>query len=445
MSGSSLEIETARVFLPFMKPSRYKAAYGGRGSAKSHFFAELLVEHHVLYPGLRSVCIREVQKTLAQSAKKIIEDKIKKHGLDKQGFRILNDKIETPGDGVIIFQGMQDHTSESIKSLEGFGIAWCEEAQTLSSRSLELLRPTIRDSGIPEFSAEIWFSWNPTRKTDAVDTLFRGDKGAPSNSIVVQANWNNNPWFPAVLEAERQDDLEQRPDSYDHVWEGGYVKAMDGAYWVKHIAKARQEGRIGFVPRDPLMHCYAFWDIGGTGAKADACSIWVVQFIGKAINVINHYEAQGQELKDHVYWLNQNEFTPETTKIYLPHDGVKHDAVHRVTYESELKKAGFKVVVMPNAGTGAAMQRVEAVRGIFHRVFIDEEKCEAGLEALGWYHEKKNAQTGMGMGPEHDWSSHSADSFGAMALEAGKISRSKISKPKTQRRPAQTSGGWMTG
>lgn len=442
--NSSLQIDTARVFLPLMQPSRYKAAWGGRGSAKSHFFAELLVEYHVLYHGLRSVCIREVQKTLAQSAKKIIEDKIKKHGLEDKGFRILNDRIETPGDGVIIFQGMQDHTSESIKSLEGFGVAWCEESQTLSNRSLELLRPTIRDSGIKAFSAELWFSWNPTRKSDAVDVLFRGDQGAPKNSIIVKANYNNNPWFPKVLEDERLDDSEQRPDSYDHVWEGGYVTAMDGAYWVKHIAKARQEGRIGFVPRDPLMHCYAFWDIGGTGAKADACSIWVVQFIGRAIHAIGHYEAQGQELKDHVYWLNQNEFTPETTKLYLPHDGVKHDFVHRVSYESELTKYGYKTVVIPNAGAGAAMQRVEAVRGIFHRMFFDKVKCENGIEALGWYHEKKNPKTGVGMGPDHDWSSHSADSFGAMALEAEKISKPKLkSAPKRPKRPV--SGGWMGG
>lgn len=440
---SSLNIPTPRVFLPLLQPSRYKAAYGGRGSGKSHFFAELLVEHHVLYPGLRSVCIRETQKSLADSAKKIIEDKIKKYNLEDKGFRIMNDKIITPGDGVIIFQGMQDHTSESIKSLEGFGIAWCEESQSLSKRSLELLRPTIRDSGIKEFSAEIWFSWNPTRKTDEVDVLFRGEAGALNNSIVVKANYDNNPWFPAVLEDERQDDKEKRPDSYDHVWEGGYITAADGAYWVKHINQAKKEGRIGFVPRDPLMHTYAFWDIGGTGAKADACSIWVVQFVGKEIRVINHYEAQGQELKDHVFWLKQNDYDGDTTKIYLPHDGVKHDSVNRVTYESELIKAGYKVVIMPNAGTGAAMQRVEAVRQIFHRVFIDKQNCEAGIEALGWYHEKKNRETGMGMGPEHDWSSHSADSFGAMALEAEKLSKTRL-KSRAKRKKA-SSGGWMKG
>jgi phage terminase large subunit len=440
---TGLDIPTPRVFAPLLKPSRYKAAHGGRGSGKSHFFAELLVEHHVLYPGLRSVCIREVQNSLKDSAKKIVEDKIRKHGLESKGFRIMNDKIITPGDGVIIFNGMKDHTADSIKSLEGFGIAWCEEAQSLSKRSITMLRPTIRDSGIPEFSAEIWFSWNPTRKTDEVDVLFRGEAWALNDSIIVKANYNNNPWFPDVLESERLDDQEKRPDSYDNVWEGGYVTAADGAYWVKHINKAKKEGRIGFIPRDPLMHTYAFWDIGGTGAKADACSIWLVQFVGKEIRVIDHYEAQGQELKDHVYWLNQNEYGGDSTTMYLPHDGVKHDAVNRVTYESALINAGFKVVIMPNAGTGAAMQRVRAVQMIFHRIFIDKVKCEAGIESLGWYHEKKNKESGMGMGPNHDWSSHSADSFGAMCLEAEKLSKARAKS--LSKRKNKSTGGWMSG
>ena len=437
---STLNIPTARKFLPLLKPSRYKAAHGGRGSSKSHFFADLLVEHHNLYPGLRSVCIREVQKSLKDSAKRIIEDKIKKHGLDGAGFRILHDRIETPGCGVIIFMGMSDHSAESIKSLEGFGVAWVEEAQTLSARSLELLRPTIRDSGIKEFSAELWFSWNPTRKSDAIDQLFRGEQGAPSNSIVVEANYNNNPWFPDVLEQERLDDKEQRPDSYDHVWNGGYITAMDGAYYAKVINQAKLDGRISKVALDPLMTTYAFWDIGGTGAKADACSIWMVQFIGKEIRVLNYYEAQGQDLATHVGWLRDNDYLK--AMMVLPHDGVKHDFVHRITYESALKDAGFSVKVVPNAGTGAAKQRIEAVRRIFPRVWMDKDKCEGGIEALGWYHEKKDLHRGIGLGPNHDWSSHAADAFGYMAVEAENLSRDKRKAPP--KRPARRSpNGWM--
>jgi phage terminase large subunit len=130
-------------YAPLFRAARYKGAYGGRGSGKSHFFGRLLVQTCVNHSGTLAVCIREVQKTLAQSSKRLVESKISSLGVESY-FKIYSDKIQTPGDGLIIFQGMQDHTGESIKSLEGFTIAWIEEAQTLSSRSLSLLRPTIR-------------------------------------------------------------------------------------------------------------------------------------------------------------------------------------------------------------------------------------------------------------------------------------------------------------
>lgn len=417
---AKLNIDTANVFKPLLQPCRYKGAWGGRGSGKSHFFAGLMIEDHLRLKGLRSVCIREVQKTLKDSAKKLLEDKIKEYKLEDQGFRVLHDRIETPGDGVIIFIGMSDHNAESVKSLEGFGRAWIEEAQTLSKRSLTLLRPTIRAE-----DSELWFSWNPRRTVDPVDQLFRGGE-VPNNAIIVKASWDDNPWFPQVLNDERQDDLRVNPDGYDHVWEGGYITAQDGAYFIKQINKAKAEGRIGFVPRDQLMGVYAFFDIGGTGAKSDAVAIWMVQFIGKEIRVIDYYEAQGQELSEHVGWLRREDY--KNAEIYLPHDGVKHDNVFRVTYESELKKAGFKVRIMPNAGVGAANQRIEAVRRVFPRVWIDKTKCEGGIDALGWYHEKQDEHRNLGLGPNHDWSSHAADSFGAMALESEKLSKVRDNK-----------------
>ena len=410
---STLDIKTARIFMPLLEPSRYKGAWGGRGSGKSQFFGDLMVEEHLMYPGFRSVCIREVQKTLSESAKRLIEDKIHEYGLEKQGFRILRDRIETPGDGIIIFMGMADHNNESIKSLEGFDRAWVEEAQTLSKRSLQLLRPTIRKPG-----SELWFSWNPSRKVDAVDILLRGNN-LPSSCTVIKANWSENPWLPDVLNEERLDDQRNYPDSYDHVWEGGYITAQDGAYFAKVITKAKADGRMSRVARDPLMTVYAFWDIGGTGAKADSCSIWMVQFIGQEIRVLDYYEAQGQELSEHVGWLRSNDY--EKALMYLPHDGVKHDAVFRVTYESALKQAGFIVRIMKNAGAGAANQRVEAVRRMFPRVWMDKEKCASGIDALGWYHGKRDDHRGIGLGPDHDWSSHAADAFGALCLEAERL------------------------
>ena len=405
----SIEIETAPVFEPLLQPSRYKAAHGGRGSGKSWFFAGLLVEEHLANRGMRSVCIREIQKSLKESAKRLLESKIEEYGLsDKDGFKVLTDRIETPGGGIIIFQGMQDHTAESIKSLEGFDRAWVEEAQTLSSRSLQLLRPTIRTPG-----SELWFSWNPRRRTDPVDMMFR-DGEAPTGSIVVQANYQDNPWLPAELEQERQDCLRDTPDQYAHIWDGDYITVAEGAYYAKSLAQARKEGRISQVAIDPLMRIRTFWDIGGTGAKADACAIWVAQFVGQCINIVDYYEAQGQVLATHVAWMRANGYGD--CEIVLPHDGATHDKVHQVSYESALREAAFPVTIVPNQGPGAAAARIEAARRLFPRMNFDSVKCDAGLAALGWYHERKDETRNIGLGPEHDWSSHGADAFGLMAV-----------------------------
>ncbi|MAC32216.1 MAG: PBSX family phage terminase large subunit [Haliea sp.] len=421
-----LDIATARVFHPLLQPSRYKGAHGGRGSGKSHFFGGLVVERCLMEPGLRVVCIREVQKSLKESAKKLIEDKIQEYGVGHL-FAVLDNEIRTPGGGLIIFQGMQDHTSESIKSLEGFDIAWVEEAQTISKRSLQLLRPTIRAEG-----SELWFSWNPRHESDPVDVLLRTNP--PTDAIVVRANWNDNPWFPAVLEAERQDCLRDEPEQYDHIWDGGYVTVAEGAYFAHKLIVARQEGRIGNVGRDELQQVKLFCDIGGTGAKSDAFSIWAVQFIGKEIRAINYYEAVGQSIDEHLAWMWSNRFTPDRSKIYLPHDGTTNDRVFDVSYESQFRKAGYDVEVVKNQGAGAAMMRIEAVRNVFSRCWFDETQCVAGLKALGWYHPKIDEVRGVDLGPDHDWSSHAADSFGLMAISY----REPVTHQQTrrQRRPA---------
>lgn len=395
-----------RAFVPLLGRSRYKGAWGGRGSGKSHFFAELLVARCVAKK-TDAVCVREVQKSLDKSVKKLIEGKIKSLGVSHL-FRVLQTHIEGPHGGVIIFQGMQDHTAESIKSLEDFDIAWVEEAQSLSQTSLTLLRPTIRKPG-----SELWFSWNPKRKADPVDVLLRGEK-PPTGSVVVQVNWSDNPWFPEELRQEREDDERDRPDQYEHVWEGGYAKVTEGAYYAASLLAAKKAGRIGRVSPDPLMTFRAIWDIGGTGAKADACSIWIAQFIGREIRVLDHYAAQGQPLATHVTWLRDNGYGKAL--CILPHDGATNDKVHDVSYESALRDAQFEVQVVPNQGKGAAAMRVEAGRRLFPSIWFNEDTTEGGREALGAYHEKKDDKRGIGLGPNHDWSSHDADSFGLMCV-----------------------------
>lgn len=419
---STLKINTFEVFAPLLEPARYKGAWGGRGSGKSHFFAELLIEDALMAPstmneGLLCVCLREVQKTLAQSAKRLIEMKLISFGLgERDGFTVYKDVIKTPGDGLIVFQGLQDHTADSIKSLEGFHRAWAEESQSLSARSLALLRPTIRwENYRLGLKSELWFSWNPRRRTDPVDVMLRGND-LPTDSTVIRANWSDNPRFTSVLEQERLDCLRTTPEQYDHIWEGGYATVLEGAYYAKSIQEARSENRIGIVHADPLMTIRLFIDIGGTGAKADAFTIWACQFVGREIRVLNYYEAVGQPLGTHVAWMRSNNYTPEKAQIWLPHDGSSNDKVYDVSYESALKQAGYYVTVVPNQGKGAAKARIESARRTFPATWFNEPTTEHGLSALGWYHEKKDEARNIGLGPEHDWASHGADAYGLMSV-----------------------------
>lgn len=416
---SKLVIDTAPVFEPLLAPARYKGAWGGRGSGKSQFFAGHLVEYALATRGFRGLCGREVQKSLKESAKRLIEDTLERFRLGtRDGFKVFSDVIQTPGDGAIMFQGLQDHTAESIKSFEGVDVFWGEEASNISARSLQLLRPTIRKEG-----SELWFSWNPRLKNDPVDVMFR--QGAmPTGAVCVRANWQDNPWFPSVLEQERQDCLANNADQYAHIWEGDYISVSIGSYFAEGLARAKQDGRIGRLNADPLLSVRAYWDIGGTGAKADAAAVWLVQFVGREIRVLGYYEAVGQPLAAHVAWLRQNGH--EGIHCVLPHDGDTQDRVHDVSYASALRAAGFPVTVIPNQGKGAAAMRIEAVRRLLPQCWFDEAKTEPGRLALGWYHERRDETRNVGLGPEHDWSSHAADAFGLMAVAYEQHSRPKV-------------------
>jgi phage terminase large subunit len=262
-------------------------------------------------------------------------------------------------------------------------------------------------------------SYGFQRKSDAVDQFLRGEK--PDNAIVVKANWRDNPWFPSVLEEERQPDLNKYPDRYHHVWEGDYARAFEGAYFAGVLAEARKDGRIGIVSADPLLPIRLFWDIGGAGAKADACAIWAVQWVGQEVRVLDYIEGQGQVLGYYTNELRQRGY--QKAICYLPHDGVNANSITGLRYADHLKDAEFQVEVIPNQGSGAAAMRIEAVRRLFPKCWFNEATTEAGRDALGYYHEKKDEARDVGLGPEHDWSSHAADAFGLMAIAYEEPSR----------------------
>lgn len=446
-----MDIKTAAVFRPLLYPARYKGAHGGRGSGKSHFFAEYVVEECILVPGTRAICIREVQKSLKDSSKHLVEAKIADLGVGHL-FDIRADRIITPGDGVILFVGMQDHTAESIKSLEGFRIAWVDEAQSLSARSLHLLDPTLRGQVINgvKHPSELWFSWNPTRQQDPIDSFFR--KAASSeNMICVQANWRDNVHIGTddQIHIARLKELADYPERYPHTWEGEYAQAFEGAYFAKQIGEAKSSGRIRFVAQDPVLSLKAFFDIGGTGAKADLNSIWIVQFVADQIRVLDFIEGQSQPIGYYADIMRKRGYG--RAEIILPHDGMHSDShiVIGQTVETHWKDAGFSARSVSNQGAGAKMQRIEAVRRVFPMCVFNDAALtedangrkysavvEAGLQALGFYHEKRDPERKVGLGPEHDWSSHAADAFGLMAICY------EPPRPKYVPLP-RAAGGWM--
>lgn len=277
--------EVCRAFAPLLnKQVRYLGAYGGRGSGKSHFFAEELVWRAYAKPGFRAVCAREIQKSIRFSSRQLIVDKINRYGLES-AFDVQEQFIRTPGGGFIIFNGLQDHTSDSIKSLEGFDVAWIEEAQCIGVRSWELLRPTImRNAG-----AQIWASWNPESPEDPVDQHYRGPGSEDGSIICVQANWRDNKWFGEGMDEERRSDMRRMdPSKYEHIWEGGYLTISDALIFKGRVEygcefEAPDDARFYYgvdwgFSQDPtaIIRCFILNDIlhidyaeGGVGIELD--------------------------------------------------------------------------------------------------------------------------------------------------------------------------------
>lgn len=394
-----------------------RGAYGGRGSGKTRSFAKMAAVRGYIHGRAGDsgiiLCARQFMNSLEDSSLEEVKRAIEEEPFLAAYYEI-GDKYIKSRDGRIsfAFAGL-DRNIASIKSKGRLLLCWVDEAEPVTDEAFNTLIPTLREEG-EGWSAELWVTWNPKRKKAPVEGRFRFSKDPLVK--VISLNWTDNTKFPAKLERDRLRDLEERPEQYAHIWEGDYVSAVEGAYFTKHLLKAKEEGRIGFVPADPLMTIRLFADIGGTGARADAFTFWAAQFVGLEIRVINYYEVQGQPIDAHLNWLRSQGYTPDKAQIWLPHDGDTQEKVYDVSYASAFKKAGYSVEVIPNQGKGAANQRIERARVLFPRIRFNEETTSGGRDALGWYHEKRDLERNIGLGPDHDWSSHGADAFGLMCV-----------------------------
>jgi len=409
---TSVAIDIPAKLVPvFEGEADVRGSYGGRGSAKTRTFALMTaIRAHMWDQQGRSgiiLCARQFMNSLADSSIEEVKEAIRSQAWLAPHFEIGETYIRTVSRRVSYsFIGLSRNLS-SIKSKARLLLAWVEEAEPVTDEAWTKLIPTLREE-----DSELWLTWNPERKASATNRRFRNTDDPRTK--IVEMNWRDNPWFPDILNRQRIKDKRERPDQYEHIWEGAYITVAEGAYFARQLTDARVEGRLCRVGIDPLMTIRAIWDIGGTGSKADATAIWIVQFVGPEVRVIDYYEAVGQPLATHINWLRDNRYGK--VQCVLPHDGAAHDKVFDATYEGALRSAGFEVVVVPNQGAGAAMRRIEAARRLFPQMYIDAERCAAGIEAVGWYHEKRDDERGIGLGPNHDWSSHGADAFGLIAV-----------------------------
>ena len=400
-----------------------RGAYGGRGSGKTRTFAKMTAVRAYMWAmagesGL-VLCARQFMNSLQDSSLEEIKSAIREEEWLAPHFDIGEKYIRTashlPGRIDYAFSGL-DRNIDSIKSKARIRLGWVDEAEPVTDEAWTKTIPTLREE-----DSELWVTWNPESERSPTHKRFR--LGSDPRYKIVQLNWKDNPWFPQVLERQRQRDKIERPDQYDHIWEGDFAKVTEGAYYAADLTKARQEQRIGITSADPLIRLLAFWDIGGTGLNADACTIWIVQWVGSQIRFLDYYESQGQPLASHVNWLRESGYG--NAVCVLPHDGVQNDKVYAVSYESALSDAGFDVTVIKNQGRGAALLRVNAARRLFPMMHFHEDRCKGGLAAIGHYHERRDEDRGIGLGPMHDWASHGADSFGLVAVAYEQSRRSE--------------------
>lgn len=422
---TTLNMRWPTVMKPLAMPSRYKGAWGGRGGGKSHCFAEMVLLR-CLERTTRAVCIREVQDSIKDSVKQLITDKINKLGLGAYFDITLSEVRSKKNDSLIIFKGMQEYNADNIKSLEGYDIAWVEEAQTLSQRSLTMLRPTIRNPG-----SEIWFSWNPRSKYDPVDEFFRGAKKHP-DAVCIRVGWQDNPFFPEELKKEKDFDYDKDPLQAEHVWGGGYEIIAQGAYYAKLMHQAEMDGRIRDVPWIPGVDVYTFWDLG----IGDPTAIWFAQQKDGWVHLIDYVEHTGEGAEFYAKLVKEKPY------VYgghvLPHDAGSADWSTGRTRVQTLAGLGINARVLEREAV--VDDGIAAVRSLIPRCIFDAKKCERGIEALRHYRAEYDEKVlTLKNRPLHDWTSHGSDAFRYLAR--GLPDQTFIQKPADRYARRRTTGG----
>ncbi|UOF78814.1 phage terminase [Caudoviricetes sp.] len=408
---TELVIETASVFEPLLQPSRYKGIYGGRGSGKSHFYADLWLDENVRQK-LDFVCLRETLKSLEFSVKKLLESKIVQHNAGMY-FEVQDRRILSKNGGVTIFEGMQNHTADSIKSLEGFDRSWFEEAQNASDKSLTLLRPTIRKEG-----SEMWFSWNPDKETDPIDQLLRGQV-APKDLILVEANYTDNRWFTKELQDEMEFDRARDFEKYEHVWLGKYWSNSESRIFKNWVIEEFER------PEGTIYRLGADWGYSIDPSTLIRCSIE-----GNRLYV--DYEAYmiGCEI---VNLPDLFDRVPESRKWFIRADSARPETI------SYMQKNGYPKIQPAQKGKGSIEEGIAFLQSFD---LVIHPRCKHLIDELSSYSYKRDKLTDEVLPVIEDKNNHVIDAL-RYACEgirkAGTVKRTV----EPQKKRLTGSGSWM--
>ena len=391
------------------KNSRYRVLYGGRGAGKSHSVARALLCKGV-EKTLRILCAREFQTSIKDSVHKLLCDQIYNLGLQAH-YEITQTTIRGSNGTEFIFAGIKNNIN-GLKSIEGIDYCWTEEANNITASSWSILIPTIRKE-----NSEIWVTFNPELPTD--ETYKRFVISPPENAVVQKVNWNDNPWFPEVLDIERNTLKMRDFEAYQNVWEGFTRSTIDGAVFAKEMARAEQDGRICNVPYDASKGVFACFDIGW----ADATAVWIGQFVGMETRLLRYYETTQTTISEILAKLQTFGYVYET--LYLPHDAQnKTLAANGRSIEEIVRNSGFNVKIIDRVPIADS---INAARTIFSACYFDKNNTAAGLDCLRHYRYDVDEHGAFSQKPLHDQYSHGADAFRYIGLM---IQEKKIVKRK---------------
>lgn len=404
--------------------------YGGRGGAKSWGVARaLLIEG--CQRSLRILCAREIQKTIADSVHRLLTDQIVALGLLGQ-YHWNDTKVWHDNGTEFIFAGLRDQDAAKIKSYEGVDRVWCEEAHAITKKSWNILIPTIRKEG-----SEIWVTFNPELDTD--ETWKRFVENPPPDAVVVKLTYRDNPWFPAVLEAERLHMQRTDPDEYEHVWEGVCHSVLPGAIYAKEVQAMIETKRIRNVPYQPGLFVHTVWDLGWN----DSTAIILVQRLHSEVRVIGYIEDSQRRLDEYVAMLARYDYA--WGHDWLPHDADQHDIKSGTSVRKMLREMKRSPKIMPKSDVETG---IKAARLLFPRLYVDSDNCERLMECLKRYRRRIPTNTNEPATPIHDEYSHGADALRGLAAVVDVMKNEddnlKIQTYVTAKRGVVGGGsGWM--